>query len=88
MEDKEQRILLQISVDDEGTRVKFATRSAEDMFNLCIALAQLINEHEILDAGLGTIMNAMKNCPKFLEELQTNTVDLQAIQQFTNILKN
>lgn len=88
MEDKEEKILLQISVDDEGTRVKFETHSADEMFRVCIALAQLINQHEVLDAGIGTLMDAMNNCPEFAKDLEESTVDLQALKQFKDILKN
>ena len=64
MEEKEQRILLQISVDNEGTRVKLETHSADDMFSLSLALAQLISQHEVLDAGIGTIMDVMQKHPR------------------------
>lgn len=88
MEEKEQRILLQISVDDEGTRVKLETHSADDMFALSLALAQLISQHEILDAGIGTIMDTMQKHPEFAEGLEENTIDLQALKEFDNILKH
>jgi hypothetical protein len=88
MEEKEQRILLQISVDGEGTRVKLETHSADDMFNLSLALAQLISQHEILDAGIGTILDTIREHPEFAEGLEENTIDLQAMKEFDNILKN
>ena len=88
MEEKQPRILLQIAVDDEGTRVKLETHSADDMFALSLALAQLISQHEILDAGIGTIMDAMQKHPEFAEGLEENTIDLQAIKEFDNILNH
>ena len=60
MEEKGPRILLQIAVEDNGTRVKLETHSAEDMFSLTLALAQVIKEHEILDEGIGAIMDTME----------------------------
>lgn len=87
MEEKGPRILLQIAVEDDGTRVKLETHSAEDMFNLTLALAQVIKEHEVLDVGIRTIMDTMDRHPEFLEGLEENTIDLLALNQFNNILK-
>ena len=88
MEEKEQRILLQIAVDSEGTRVKLETHSAEDMFSVSLALAQLISQHEVLDAGIGTIMDTMQKHPEFAKAIEEDTIDLQAMKEFDNILKN
>lgn len=83
---QEERILLSISVDNESTRVKIDTRSPNDIYNLCIALAQVIKQNEMIDAGLGLIMHGMNTDPAFLKEIEDSTIDTQVVNQFNDIL--
>ena len=81
---EEERILLQVADLGDQTHVKFETKSAEDLFNVAVAIHQLISEHIELALALSAVNKLVNENPEFSEDLENSTVDMTT---FNNILK-
>ena len=82
---EDERILLSISVNGDHSHVKLETHDAEDVFNLALAIVQIMRDHLEISVAMAAVTKMLNDNPEFADEVEKSSVDMNA---FNDILKH
>lgn len=82
---EEDKVLLQITKENEGISVHVHVENTEDVFHICVALRQIIKNNRAIAAGFGAVEDLARAFPEFDDVINGSAVEMP---DFDRILKS